>query len=339
VRVHVRGEARARLLEGIALVRISGTSSKGVDHIAKAVRQLPVGIRTRLAADPDALLSLRPPEEIPRPSDVEVAILAALEEPELSAVLNVASVECRWRSFSHEATRQDLHFAWVPRAHEERRVGVIALSARSMGLPSMAILATRTILVWAPRMLVLVGIAAGVKDRVRLGDIIVPDRVFVHDSGKTTHDAGGNRHLAPDRWTAVVRQDLLDDLHSVRDRALEAARETIHLRACGESTENEGPPIRVHVGPLASGNQVVDSETEVRRIASGDRKVLGIDMESYSALLAAQIVSIEQVGCLVVKAASDHAVHKDDGFRVPAAIASSEFAMQYVTRSRFLDQS
>ncbi len=65
-----------------------------------------------------------------------------------------------------------------------RDLHIVAAVQNDMGMVPAAILATKTVRAWRPKLVAMVGICAGVRGRVNLGDIIIGKQVFDYGSGK-----------------------------------------------------------------------------------------------------------------------------------------------------------
>ena len=91
----------------------------------------------------------------------------------------------------------------------------------------------------------------------------------------------------------------------------------------------EPKPLRVHVGPIASGNQVMQDDGVFPHLAASVRKVLGIDMEVAAIGNLARTGGLES--SVVMKAVMDHAdADKSDNFKKFAARASGECLLAFV---------
>ena len=76
----------------------------------------------------------------------------------------------------------------------------------------------------------------------------------------------------------------------------------------------EAKPLRVHVGPIASGNQVMQDDEIFERLATSVRKVLGVEMEAAAIGALACDGGLES--SVVMKAVMDHAdADKSDNFK------------------------
>jgi WD40 repeat protein/uncharacterized protein YjbI with pentapeptide repeats/nucleoside phosphorylase len=89
-------------------------------------------------------------------------------------------------------------------------------------------------------------------------------------------------------------------------------------------------PFRVHVGPIATGNAVIEDRQIFDRLKRVERKTLGVEMEAYA---------IGYVGdglprrAIVAKAVSDHGdPDKDDRFREFACHASAAWLLGFLSK-------
>lgn len=89
------------------------------------------------------------------------------------------------------------------------------------------------------------------------------------------------------------------------------------------------PDFRVHVAPIATGNNVVRDEKIFERLSSSMRKVLAVEMEAAAIGAVAHITNIPYM--IVMKAVMDHAdSDKEDGFKPFAARASAECLIAFL---------
>lgn len=87
----------------------------------------------------------------------------------------------------------------------------------------------------------------------------------------------------------------------------------------------------VHVGPMATGAKVVEDDSLFDRLATGNRKILAIDMEASG---LAVLGTITNVPVVVAKGVSDFATTlKDDRYRQFAARAAAECLIKLLRNS------
>ncbi|MDC0722498.1 tetratricopeptide repeat protein [Nannocystis bainbridge] len=90
--------------------------------------------------------------------------------------------------------------------------------------------------------------------------------------------------------------------------------------------------LRVHVGPIASGNAVQGDEVLWDELETFARKVLGVEMEAHAVANTAELLQLELA--VVMKGVMDHAdKHKDDRFKSFAARASAECLLAFLRRN------
>ena len=94
--------------------------------------------------------------------------------------------------------------------------------------------------------------------------------------------------------------------------------------------------LQVHIGPIASGSAVVQDEDIVAPIKTHNRKLIGLDMETYGVFFAAENISQPRPIPLVIKSACDFAdKDKSDEYQAYAAFTSAQylfhFALEFLT--------
>jgi nucleoside phosphorylase len=251
------------------------------------------------------------------PSRADVAIMTALKDPELDQVLHIFSDD--WSKEGREGVVYNVCTITV----QDLPITIVAASQNDMGMVPAAILATKTVRAWEPRIMAMVGVCAGVKGKVNLGDVVVGKQLFDYGSGKIE---GGQ--LTPDYQPMLLNEQ-------VCSYALELAGspETLADLKAQWPTQTGKPDteLRAHVGPMASGAAVVATESVVVGIREHKRSLLAIDMESYGMARAAA-ASARPPLALAVKAVQDFADEvKNDDYREYAAFVSAQFLYRFLS--------
>jgi nucleoside phosphorylase len=169
-----------------------------------------------------------------------------------------------------------------------------------MGNIASALTTAEALTRWAPRLVVLVGIAGGIAGRVRVGDLVVADRVFDYEAAKATLF-----RLAPHGVKFLPSFD-------GRQRIMTWSHRT---SIPGDLVPQGGPTTtpRILQAGYASGEKVVASRWVTRRVARQDRKIAAIDMESLGVADACRREGVEH---LIIKAITDLADRrKTDDYR------------------------
>lgn len=249
--------------------------------------------------------------------EADVAVLCALNHPELTALKSSFGGESQWKAID----RKDLTHLFSETRISTRAgtsLRIVATTSTSMGLTGAAIAATHLVLGFRPRLLVMTGIAAGTKDGA-LGDILVADPSVDYASGKVEL-RNGVREFLPDPYPIPIEARLRNVLRdpSRIDPILEAVR----AKWIGEHPSRK---LKLHVGPLGAADQVINDPTKVLEIRKNWRKLVGIEMETYAVYRAAHEAPAPKPMFLAMKSVCDFADKKADNWQDYAAFTSSEF--------------
>ncbi|WFP65114.1 hypothetical protein [Mesorhizobium sp. WSM4904] len=245
-------------------------------------------------------------------SRIDVAIICALAEPELSEVLRLP-----WSFVAAEPIDE------VTFGHRGRfEVGgvshsVMAFGIGRMGMVPTALTAARVIDRMRPKVLVMAGICAGIKGKVNLGDVVLADPSwdwqcgkYITDKNTTQFLGAAYQHVPPSIVRAHVEQ-LKADRASLAKISLEAPDQKLGL-------------FKVAIGPMASGAAVIADEEVTAEIKAQHRETCAIDMESYAIYSAAYQADRPAPVAFVLKGVCDYAdPHKNDGHQRDAAFASA----------------
>lgn len=247
---------------------------------------------------------------------VDIAILTALGTPELDAVLRLPY---NWQSKRFHDDPTGYHLGEKKRG--EYNLKIVAASARRKGMPSSSALAMKMVERFKPRLIVMLGMCAGVKDKVNLGDVIVADPAWDWGSGKISQHENGS-----EVFEAAPHQCTLD--HHLSQLANESGADESVLNFIRSGWNKAVPQgqFRVHVGPLASGAVVLASEPAILPITKQHRELFGIDMEAYAVMAASDYARKNAPISLVIKSVCDFAdAKKSNEWQEYACYTSSAF--------------
>jgi nucleoside phosphorylase/CheY-like chemotaxis protein len=253
--------------------------------------------------------------------DVDVCIVTALQEPEMAAVQRLP-----WR-WSTWAPIDDMTFV-RPATFSIQGVehtAVTAVASR-MGMISTALLATKLINRFRPKLIVMTGICAGVREKTNLGDIIFAETSWDWQSGKRIRDKE-NSQFAMDPHHISANEFL-------RSRIQQMQADRVFLSSIRSGWPN--PPdqeLRLHIGPLASGSAVLADGQTVTQIREQQRTLLGVEMEGYGLFAAAAAVDHPTPFAMIVKSVCDYAdPDKDNDFQAYAAYTSAQLLWVFLQR-------
>ncbi|MGO8732737.1 MAG: hypothetical protein ACLQVM_08080 [Terriglobia bacterium] len=254
----------------------------------------------------------------------DVAIICALENPEFVAVTNAFGGPAKW----HDAG--DARFPHVYRQTEfalatNKHLKVVSTTATSMGLTAAAIVTTQLILQFRPRIVVMVGIAAGTRSGDKeFGDVLVADPSVDYNSGKVVQ-AGGVREFLPDPYPIGLNPRLRSLLQKYR--STHPVFGAIRERWRGDTPSR---PNRLHLGPLGAADQVIDDPLRVLEIQRNWRKLIGVEMETYAVYRACTESPDPKPRFVSFKAVCDFAAEKTDSWQEYAAFMAAEFAAAFL---------
>jgi len=252
---------------------------------------------------------------------VDIAILCALAKPELEEILKLP-----W-NWSSPRPVDDTTFVRDGFLEcEGRKITICATSAARMGMVSTALTAAALINRVKPRLIMMSGICAGVRGKVRMGDVLFADPAWDFQSGKRVRD-GANSQFS-------MRPHQLHAPHKIR-RHLEQIRDDREaLTKLSADFDGEAPAVtRVMIGPVASGSAVLADGDVVQEIKAQHQELIGIEMEIYGLYAAAHAASAPQPKFFAVKGVCDFAdPDKGDDHQRYAAYASANVARLLIER-------
>ncbi|MEU5927105.1 tetratricopeptide repeat protein [Streptomyces antimycoticus] len=197
----------------------------------------------------------------------------------------------------------------------------VAIHMTGPGNPGAGVSVERAAALFAPRAVLFVGVAGGVKD-VALGDVVAADAVYDYETGKDTESG------------FLPRQKTYRSAYGL----VQLAR----LVAAGDAWQRrirpggDAPRPRAHVKPLAAGGRVVAhhrSDVGLRLAASaGD--ALAVDMEGFGFLAGAYVN--QHLDALVIRGISDLLGDKgeahDERWQPVASRNAAAFAFELIGR-------
>ncbi len=198
---------------------------------------------------------------------------------------------------------------------------IVVAQSPNMGMVSSAVTSCKLVELFRPQYLIMAGIMAGVKDtEIQLGDIVIAEQVWDYGSGKYKIE-DSERIFLPDPKT--ISLDV-----TVRDKLLRIITSNEYISTIQDSWpgQRNQHALKVKMGPVASGASVVQDAQIIAEIKSHNRKLLGLDMESYALYYAAYNMTIPRPTPISIKSVSDYAdSEKSDNFQSYAAFTSSHY--------------
>lgn len=255
----------------------------------------------------------------------DIGIICALEHPELEAVITAFGGASCWEEFG------DARFAHVYRrskliTNSGKELRVIAITSTSMGLTAASIATTQLIMQFRPRIVLMIGIAAGTRSGdQQFGDVLIADPSIDYNSGKVVF-ADGIRDFLPDPYPIGLNPRLRSVLQKYR-ATNNPLLSSIRLKWKGPTPIGAN---RIHVGPLGAADQVIDDPTRVVEIQRNWRKLIGVEMETYGVYRSCHEAPEPKPRFVSFKSVCDFAAGKTDSWQAFAAFVAAEFAFNFL---------
>lgn len=252
---------------------------------------------------------------------IDLAIICALASPEQKEVLKLA-----W-NWSPPRPIDDLVF--VHDGYVEvggRRFTVCVTTAPRMGMVSTALRTASIIALLRPRLVAMTGICAGVREKVKLGDVLFADPSWDFQSGKRVKDKENTQFS--------MRPHQLPASSLVRSHVEQLRDDKAALSAIASDYPEapSGLP-RIFVGPVASGSAVLADGNVIKEIRTQHHELIGVEMEVYGLFSAVQASTRPQPLCFALKGVCDFAdPDKEDGHQRFAAYASAQVLRLLIER-------
>lgn len=256
----------------------------------------------------------------------DIGIICALEDPELTAVRKAFGGKSSWQEVG-DARHSHVYRQASMKTNDGKNLRVIATTSTSMGLTAAAIATTHLVLQFRPRLVAMIGIAAGTHTGGKqFGDILVADPSVDYNSGKVVLEEG-IREFQPDPYPIGLNPRL----RSVLQKYTSAHQlfDDIRSRWTGATPPKAN---RLYLGPVGAADQVIDDPTRIIEIQKSWRKLIGVEMETYGVYRAVEESPEPQPRAASFKAVCDFAAEKSDSWQQYAAFMAAEFAAEFFRR-------
>lgn len=247
--------------------------------------------------------------------NVDILIITALQK-ELDQILNLPFNWENQKSDSHT-----FHFGNI-RNLEDKNLRILAVSCLHMGIAASASLTSKLGALFKPKLILMSGIAAGIKEKVNLGDILVAEYCWDWGSGKKTQIEGISvTKQAPHQISMPLKY---------KDGFLQLSKDKEFLDKvfCDYQGKKPHSQLGLHIGPLATGSVVLEDQNIVNSIIEQHRNTLGIEMEAYGVAYASELLGI---GSIIIKSVCDFAnTEKNDDYQSYAAFTSAKAIERFI---------
>lgn len=253
--------------------------------------------------------------------DFDIAILTALQDPELTQVLNL---DGNWKKFQFGNDATKYHKGVFK--SETKSFKVVATSAPQMGMVASSTLCMKLIHNFRPKYIFMPGIAAGIKGEVNFGDILIADQTYDGTSGKITTTESGDKRFSPNPTPLSLDSDLKEKVRTYETNAEYLFELKKRWQGNKPSTD-----LRVKVGPVVSVPYVIQNESEFINLKDHQRKLIGLEMEIFGLFYSARNGFNPKPKAMAFKSVCDFGdKEKSDNYQKYAAFTSAQFMYDFI---------
>lgn len=254
----------------------------------------------------------------------DIAIICALEHPEFEAVKKAFGGEEKWKVVG-DATHTHVYRETEIITNDNEKLRIIATTSTAMGLTAAAIATTQLILQYKPKLVIMIGIAAGTRagDK-QFGDILVADPSVDYMTGKVV-EKDGERLFQPDPYPL----GLIPRIRSLLQKYGSDPKTFEKIRS-GWKGKKPDKMNRLHIGPVGAADQVVDDAKRVTEIQGYWRKLIGVEMETYGVYRASHEAPEPKPRFVSFKAVCDFAAEKSDSWQAYASYMAASFTYEFI---------
>ena len=253
----------------------------------------------------------------------DVAIVTALKDPELDAFLR--NINAGWTevNINNDPT---VYYKGTFKS-DDKVLNVIAACAPQMGMVASTLLSSKLINNFRPKYLIMGGIAAGIKGRGNFGDILIADQTWDYGNGKYKY--------IPEQDISVFEPDPKQVILDSRVREKLSKNYNAILFSIYDDWNGIKPEttLKLHIGPVASGAMVLADNKVIDDIKKMNRKIIGIEMETYGVYYSAANSTDPRPIALSMKSICDFGDHeKGDDYQKYAAYTSAKFIYEFALK-------
>lgn len=196
--------------------------------------------------------------------------------------------------------------------YKKRDVKILTFATNNMGMPINAAQIMKIISLHQPIYTIMIGTCACIKKDHKLGDVLIPKRVFSYESGKYE-----NGVFDPDYEAKPTGELLRKEAELLKSRIITKLKYNV-------TTDED----------FCSGGAVIDDKAMSDEIVKRcGRKLSGLDMEAY-AIACINSILFPDKELLIIKAISDYAKNKTEseekGNKELAKKNSSHYAFELI---------
>lgn len=261
----------------------------------------------------------------------DIAIITAIPE-EYDAVKEFLDIDDSWTDIRLDGDSQKISKAY--KTVNDKKLFVILTQSAQMGMTGAAVATNKIIEAFVPRLVVMSGICAGVKDKTAFGDIIIADPCFDSGSGKwKVIDENLVFHPAP--YQIRIDEDIaqLCNDFTTNKEVFKDIYSGFNLPGFVRPTNIP----KIIIDANASGGSVLQSSTKMQDVIDTHKNLVGLEMEAYAVYTAASNAKHPKPKFFSAKSVCDFGTEdKGDQVHVYATYTSVKFLNHFISQAEFL---
>lgn len=200
------------------------------------------------------------------------------------------------------------------------------------GNPSAAAAATELLQKYKPRLLLLMGIAAGIRGKVKIGDVVLSERIVGYEPAALVKAADSSDQVDPRPEMDRIPHRIMQDVVVYQQQQDESRLEAVFRRIGGEFptppagkeeeyAEHVATAIRARGTTIGSGEKLLRNPDKIKTLRSLHGKLDTVEMEAGGVVAAARRMNVLW---LIVRSISDFGDEfKNDAFHTFASKAAA----------------
>ncbi|WP_296211419.1 hypothetical protein [Psychrobacter sp. UBA3480] len=255
---------------------------------------------------------------------VDVCIVTALYDPEATTFMKY--IDWEWSQQTPLGSRLfGYKGCFTDKEGHKRDVVLCAVSEK--GMVHTSITTTKLIQLFSPKLMVMAGICAGIKDQSQYGDIVIAQSAWNYNEGKTER-INGNIRFHPSPLHSNIKRVLSDNLQAFINNCMKSINQ-INTEFDDKDVINSA--LKISKGGIATGSAVLNDGQTILETYQKNKRLKGIDMEVSAFYVSCEAADYNNLDFFAVKSISDFGDgEKNDYYQEYASFTSAKFIEKYI---------
>lgn len=261
---------------------------------------------------------------------IDVCVLTALSTPEAKAFIKY--IDWNWSSLKPlDDTLFGYEGEFVDKNGIKRRV--ILCSSIEVGMIYTAVITSKLIQLYHPKLMIMAGICAGLEKYNNYGDIVIAQTSWNYNEGKMTIENGELKFLP-----SVLQSQIDKKLNaSLQTFIIENQDNINNINVCFDDKAAINNDLKIVKGAIATGSAVLSDKLTITNILESNRRLRAVDIEIASFYISCEL-SNTSLDYFAVKSICDFGdPNKDDFYQMYASFTSAKSVEKFITENYIFD--